>query len=133
MDQKTGLCTDGGRFQESSDQPVYDPQPSQPQTPIYGNFEAATADIIMPDEPLNIKGKFSYFGIKWDGHDLANAHENEVVRINTVKGYHNIEVRQVNSTFIGTSIARASFNVYVHGNTKFALESDGKNFDLKNA
>ena len=130
MDQKSGLSTGDGRFQDSVPS-VNDPYHPQSWTPDYGAPEAAKVDIIMPDEPLNIKGRFSYFGIKWDGHDLANAHTNEVVRINTVRGNHNVEIRQLNTTFLGTSIARASFNVFVSGIMRLNVESDGSTFDLK--
>ena len=129
MDQKTGLCTGDDRFQDNAPS-INDPQRVQSGMPTYGP-ETANVDLVMPEVPLNIKGKFSYFGIKWDGHDIANARTNEVVRINTVKGNHNVEIRQVNSTFLSASIERASFNVFVNGILRLRVESNGSTFDLK--
>lgn len=131
MDQRTGLSIDNSN-QGSADSFVNDPNYEQPQTQT-NNWVAGpgTIELIMPT-PLNLKGKFSYYGIKWDDHDIANAHENDRVRIDTIKGSHKLEIRQVNSSmWNGSTIQRFTFNVFVDVHSKFQVESDGSSFNLR--
>lgn len=90
-----------------------------------------TAEFIMPT-PLKLKGKFSYFGIKWDDHDVANARENNVVRIDTDRGPHKLEIRQVNTSLWSLGpIQRFTFNVSIDAHSRFQVESDGSSFNLR--
>ncbi len=129
MDQRTGLST-GDANRVSGDMFVNDQD--QPRMPIDNRTAGPeTVEFVMP-APLNLKGKFSYFGIKWDDHDVANAHENDVVRIDTVRGSHKLEIRQVNTSLWGLgSIQRFTFNVSVDAHSRFQVESDGSSFILR--
>lgn len=131
MTDRTELSTDNNGNQATGNHTVY--MPSQPASYSIGQFGPAFTDIVMPDTPLNIKGKFSYFGIKWDGHDIANAHQNETVRINTVEGYHRLEIRQVNDTFFSMNIQRFEFHIYVRNRSVHRVENDGSALRISTA
>lgn len=123
--QRSGLCTDG------PSQNADNFAPSAPAAPsVTGIEQSANVIVYVPDRALDIKGSFSYFGIKWDGHDIANAHPGDYVNVSTVTGRHTLEIRQVNNTLFKTNIVRFSFDIRTDSQSNFKIVSNGSAFEL---
>ncbi|MCQ2079514.1 MAG: hypothetical protein MJZ38_05625 [archaeon] len=90
----------------------------------------ARVNIVLPTNPVKAKGTFSYFGIKIDGRDLSVGKQGMTLPFDTDVGRHELEIRQVNDTLLGTDVRRFGFTIDVSSNCFICLESDGESLRI---
>ena len=105
---------------------------NSPQT---GSCEKVEVRISFPAEPLpRLKGSFSYFGTILDGRDLRTAKLGEWFSFWTIEGKHILELRQVNTGFLGLSVSKISRAVFLRRGSRIEVRcgEDSLDFDVVN-
>lgn len=92
--------------------------------------QTAAVTLRLPGNCVPSKGKFSYFGIKWDGRDFANAGLNENVTVPTTVGDHTLEIRQVCTMLTGIKVTKSEIPINVTGDMNISISANSYGFIL---